>query len=718
MNWLITIFLSLTPFFWQRDDLQLQLLGYGDFLSPINAFQEISNRLFMFYPHVGAGSNIAFLTSHLFPFLSWHAVFSFFHFSPLIASLAFFSLILFCSQISMEAWMNYIFSFQLKVKKEHRRIFSFCIGRLYAFAPLCIWLIAPGHVYQLIMYALFPWILLLIDTLLMNRLPKKIVLPKLFFLFLCCAPSFANIGILYVLFVIFFFYIVTYWVTKRISSLHAIFVFILITACAIAANIWWLFPYLYSITETISINYKSNLINANISGSAGAAYMLNIFLGHPESLLYLSAKYKIFLSIFFEIGTLGFWILCFALLRYWKKYTYSIVCLIMILIGFFIVKGNQPPFSVAFVWLYDHFPGFQIFRRPVSKYYWVYWFFFITLAMGSAGIFYEKYLKRNKLISNIIVLFISIFTCGIIFAFMITNEQHAFSVPQYYYEASAYLEKNTATRVVLLPDLNGLNPSFKNQFIQYNGVEFFPFLVKAEVLIPDSTNYSVNLFSKPIVNTMVLQLQNNQSFCETAGKLGISHIILRHDLILESTTQYPPEIIHKQLISSPDISAFHFFNPDTSNQGISVYDIRPECRRDLIQTSSGTVTSQTIFPGLMSITIKNAEPGVRVKMLYNYSGLWAAYKEVRPFKLPVCFRATQLLLHDTLNTLFKRPQDALPHMLVDDYANGWTVDHTNASNVNIIMIYRLQYIFYFGIFIFIAVIFVWRFYVRHKVWKK
>ena len=119
----------------------------------------------MFYPKVGAGGNIAFIIPHIFPFLSWHALLSSFHISPLIASLAFLSLILFCAQISMEAWMNYVLRSKFMIHEKFIPFYSFIAGKLYGFAPFFIWLIAPSHIYQLVAYALFPWILLFIDEL-------------------------------------------------------------------------------------------------------------------------------------------------------------------------------------------------------------------------------------------------------------------------------------------------------------------------------------------------------------------------------------------------------------------------------------------------------------------------------------------------------------------------------------------------------------------------
>ena len=712
MSWIITILLSLVPFFWHKNGLLYQFFGYGDYLSPINAVQEITNRLFMFYPKVGAGGNIAFIIPHIFPFLSWHALLSSFHISPLIASLAFLSLILFCAQISMEAWMNYVLRSKFMIHEKFIPFYSFIAGKLYGFAPFFIWLIAPSHIYQLVAYALFPWILLFIDELLMNILPKKLILPRLFFLFLCSAPAFANIGILYVLFVVFFFYIGACWVTRQVSLPRAFYVFVLVIACAMAANIWWLLPYVYTIKDTISINYKSNIINANISGSVGAAYVLNIFLGHPEHLLYLSSKYIIFRSLFFEIGTLVLVGCFFLFLRHWKKYRYSIVCFIMLISALYIIKGDQPPLGSLFVWLYDKFPGFQIFRRPVSKYYFVYWFFLLTFSISYCSFLYQRLRKNHQILSLCVGFFLCIFTAGVIFAFIGSKTGNPFSIPQYYYEASSYLQKNNATRILLLPVLNGLTPSFRNKWIHYGGVDFFPIISKTEVIVPDETNYSVEVLSKPLANTMVLQIRNEQSFCETASYLGVSHVVLRHDLSSEIMKEDESETIQQKLMRSADIEEVTFFNPDASTQGLSVYTIRPQCRRDLIQVSSGTLTSQTIFPGLIIVRVKGATQDALLKLLYNYSDVWSAYKDTESPRLPVLLRATGLVLQDGMKVLFKRPQNALPHVLVDGYANGWRIDGQEASQTDLIIIYRSQYVFYLGVLSFIAVVVGWVFFFR------
>ncbi len=718
MRIVITILLSLVPFFWHRNELYQQFFGYGDFLSPINAVQEITDRLFMFYPRVGAGGNIAFITPHIFPFLSWHAILSFFHISPLIASLAFLSVILFCAQISMEAWMNYILRSKFGIHEKFIHFYSFIAGKLYGFAPFFIWLIASSHIFQLIAYALFPWILLLIDQLLLETLPKKVILPRLFFLFLFCASAFANIGILYVFFVVFFIYIVAYWMTRQVSLRRVFFALVLVIGSAVSANIWWLLPYVYTIKDTITINYQSNIINANISGSVGAAYLLNIFLGHPEYLLYLSPKYKIFLSLFFEIGTLGLVGCSFFLLRHWKKYRYVIVCFIMLISALIIIKGDQPPLASIFVWFYDNFPGFQIFRRPVSKYYFVYWFFLLTLSISYSSFLYRRLKKNSRIFLLGVAFLLCVFTAGVFLAFVKSKSGNPFSIPQYYYEAASYLQKDNATRVLLLPGLNGQTPSFRSKWIHYGGVDFFPIISKAEFIIPDETNYSVEGLAKPFANTMVLQIQKGQSFCESAALLGISHIVLRHDLSAKATKEDEPGAIQKKLTGSVDIEDVAFFNPDSSTQGLSIYTIRPECRRALIQASSGTLTSQTVFPGLITVRVHGAVGDTLVKLLYNYSDVWSAYKDTSPRRFPVLLRATILVLQDAMSTIFKRPNNALPHVLVDGYANGWSVGGQETSQTDIIIIYRSQYVFYAGIFLFVAIIAGWAFYFRKGVWKK
>lgn len=718
MTWLITILLSLVPFYWHRNDLQYPFFGYGDYLSPINALQEIMDRVFMFYPKIGAGGNIAFITPHIFPFLSWHALLSYFHISPLIASLAFLSLILFFAQISMESWIHYVLRFKFMVRNQSVWLFSFLAGKLYGFAPVLIWLIAPSHVYQLIVYALFPWMLMSIDELLMNTRSKKVILPRLFLLFLFSAPAFANIGILYVLFIIFFLYVVTHWMMRQISLSRAFFVFLLIIGCALAANIWWLLPYAYTIQDTIAVNYKSNIINANISGSVGAAYLLNIFLGHPEYLLYLSPKYEIFLSQYFEIGTLVLLGCSFLLVRQWKKYRYTIAWFIMLISAVYIIKGDQPPFAPLFVWLYDNFPGFQIFRRPVSKYYFVYWFFLLTFSISYCALLYQRLRKNSRIVSLGPGIFLCIFAAAIIFAFVKTPAGTAFSIPKYYYDASSYLQKENATRVLLLPGLNGQTPSFNNNFIRYSGIDFFPIISKTEFIIPDETNYSAEGLSKPLANKIVLGIQKEQSFCETASLLGISHIVLRHDLSYEPTQDGEVTAMQQKLMKSPDIQGIKQFDPDVTTRGLSVYSIQPGCRRNLIQVSSGKITSSTIFPGLIRARVSGATSGALVKLLYNYSDFWSAYIDTEPSRLPVYIRATGLVFQDAIYVMFKRPQIALPHMQTDGYANGWRVDTREASQADIIIMYRPQYVFYLGILLLMAIVAVWIFVIRKNAWKK
>lgn len=682
-NFLHIIFFlfSFAPFFWQIRNLSYPFIGSGDFSSPVALPTDFFQRFFTYNQHALSGTDASFVTSSLLLYgFFWLCKLS--GMSPLISTLFFLSSLFFISQLSMYRYLKNVFENKLGIK-QGSRFWSGTGAIFYGFSPYIVGIISPGHILQLFVYSVFPLFILLLDRFLIRThigWKEKLMTIGIFFY---CAPAFGNIGFFIILYAILFLYAGLIVLLMRLRIWQSLKHFSFFLILGIIVNIWWLFPYLTGLSSTISKSTGGNYLSDQLSFATVKATFFNMFLGRAESQLFTSNLYHWYTDIPMAAVFIFLCVGCVAAgIRYYKKPFFWTIAVIVV-IAFFIAKGNREPYPQLFNYLYAHLPGFQIFRRPVSKIYWL--FLFCQTTLGIIGLQYlEKKLNQIHLLYKIywrgIVVSCAAF---LVLAMWLTPQLKAFHIPSYYEEANTYLKQDNATRIFLLPGVFGVNPKFNDAVDNYEGTDFLPVIWNIPIVFPDPTNYSPGLPYKTKANELMTQIIGEQPFCKQARQLNISHIMVRTDLGIGYPIEDLPEILIDVLNNHKNIVKKQYFGQ--GNSGLIIYTIQKDCRSDTILLNdviNKRLTWKRINPAQLTIHISDVKTGDRIQFLENYSPYWIVFGR-NPFQ----------------------PLFSVSHKMVDGYANEWTINTQElpkgVSDVTLTLFYLPQTLFYLGIGIFV-----------------
>jgi len=662
-QYVLFFLLSLAPFFWNIGIGTYPFFGGGDFSTPIDVSYELRKYVFTFEPNISGGyENTAYL-SLFFPYYLSIVLCSYLHITPFIGVLLYISLLLFLSMCAMFHYLQFVLSEQFRIKTSALKFWSILGACLYGFSPYPIGLMPPGHFHSLVLFAVFPLILLYYTRFLEEENVSVKILLILFFLFVGCTGGASySISMIYVLSIIFTAYTFLFAFFKHRRIIHIICRLGLILMLILLANSWWLVPFSVNLNFSLS-EFNMNSLNNLVSIATQKATIVNLFLGRGEAQLYLIPS---FANYFGWPATLVFFLMILSTgytLIFKRKYSYVLICFGMLLLGAFITKGPQKPFGEVFQFFYDHIPGFQIFRRPVNKFYWEFLFFFITLSMIGSALFEKRFMRFRysiRLIGG------TVFGGGavwFVYSFVVASGLVPFQIPRYYYEARDFLMKEHAARVLLLPGVFGGYPYFGSAVHTYYGWDFIHETWKVSVISPDPTSYSPDLPNKKIINTMMNRIRNSQSICDQAKNLGISHIAVRRDL-LSGTVEDTPDVLIKSLDQSGDIRSKYVFGENDA--GLVIYSMKSACTRDLvfldIEENKGIFTYKLENPVRIAIRISGIAKPHTITLLQNFSPWWKLYP------VPLYNQ------NGKTNLLEAKPLLDVYHNKSNGYANSWFID--------------------------------------------
>jgi hypothetical protein len=716
--YIIFFLLSLTPFIWGYDIQQYQLIGGGDFISLMNIENIISERFFVYNLFSSGGMDYSFISAHLFPFYIFYLVFSYLNFTPLATTLLFISAIILISEISMYFWIKYIFEKKIKLTDKKVKLWAFFGGVLYGFSPFIAALIHPGHMLLLLAYAFFPLLLLHYDLLLNeeNINPKRLLI--LFIILLFHASAFANVGIIYSLIIVLLFYTLCVYIIYSKDFSKFFIRFCLILFLIIASNGWWIIPFLSTINEAISINQASNTITSSIGQSTEKASIVNIFLSKAEYLFYADARFGkytgVLLTSLFSALAIPF---SFTLLHI-KKYKYLLVLLSILILGITITKGDRAPFQEIFLWMYDFIPGFQVFRRPVSKFYWVFYFSYVTLSLVGIIFFEQKIKKGLKYISVATGIYFTALSSNLIFNFATTPPMRVFNIPPYYASAGNYLLTENVNKVLVLPGIFGQQPIYNESVDRYGGIDFLDYIWRFSLASPDQTNYSLELPHKKPVNNLMSLIDSNKSICQAAKNIGITHIMVRQDLWTKQPKQDKPEMLLSILDEHPDVAAKKKYGASIY-KGFTIYSLRDDCLSGIVKLESNKDAKISYLfknPTKIEILIQNLSTPSELLFLNNFSKSWKIYEGgpvsgSKSFNNKNYFNSiSNHIAVNELYFLFKKPLFEDSHREVHSFANSWTLDPSqieaanilheknadNSINIHLVLLYKPQLYLYMG----------------------
>ncbi|MBU3978221.1 hypothetical protein KJ980_02020 [Patescibacteria group bacterium] len=292
------------------------------------------------------------------------------------------------------AILGFISPYILFRKLTKDELISFIIALFYGTTTYFL-VRQTAHMPIAFVYALTPLIFyFFIIALERNKLLNWLIFSLLYWISICYEIRIALI-VTFILFIYFLFFhifnIIKYWKNILLSSL---FLF--------GLNIFWIFPVLFGgFSEDIFLIANRGLFG-NFLFDLGHAFALS---NDPWTGSKPNNQF-IIQPIFWYFWVIPIIAFSSFLLRRNNKYKKEVIFFgILSLIGVFLTKQATEPISGAYLWLYNNFPGFNLFREA-SKFY-------LLIAIGYSGLIAYGLLllqeHKNKFINRYLFLtFVSI----------------------------------------------------------------------------------------------------------------------------------------------------------------------------------------------------------------------------------------------------------------------------------------------------------------------
>lgn len=705
---IILCIVSFAPFLWGYGLHAFQFMGSGDFLSVINAQKYFNSVFYVFEQNVLAGADLSFLGGHFVPLFVFYWFFSLCKLSPFIITLLFLSFIIFVSQISMYCFLTYVFERKIQFRPPYVSVLSLFGALLYGFSPYIIGLISPGHVLLLVAYAFFPLILKTFDQLITDNTFNFRYWFYLFLLFMACASSFANVGSPAGIMIALAAYSVLSHVFAGIGWKRLVSRFTLTGVTVYLSNAWWMTPYFLAIRKTIALNEASGGIPGGFGEAAVKASVANILFGRAEYLIHIVAQFNKYMNMpmtaIFSVFAVLFGLSVILL----RKNKYFLLLVGMLLFGIYITKTDQLPFYEPYKFLYEHVRVLQIFRRPVSKFYWMPLFFYFTVLTVGVGYILDILKKRMKIVGTILVGVMMAAASYWVVLFVKTPLLTPFNIPEYYYSSADVLAGEHARRIAVLPSTFGFQPAFNETIQNYYGIDFLWYIWPYSVIYPDSSSYSPALFFKPLAAALLSDVRDNTSLCETARRLNISHIVVRQDLSAAAKVEDKPEDLIRILNAHPDIVSRKPFGAG-GKPGFTLFTLKPECRSSLVQLSgddSAGITYRMESPVQIKITVTHVSKPVRLEYLTNFTKLWGllpAKLHISPYRY--LYRKTPFYDYHSPVYSYANQWELSPNILKQNLSSDqYTVNSDGSVNADLTLYYLPQLTYYAGALLTVSIL--------------
>lgn len=721
---LILLFSFFIPFISVSSFHQYQYIGSGDFLSPISKDSIFFSNLFAYNPFLYGGSNTGFLISKFFPESLLFILLGHFGLNPSTIALIYISIIILISEVSTFYFLNYVFTYKFNITSDRKYFFSIIGSILYTFSLNFVATIIPGHFPQLIVYGLLPMMLVIFDKNVLSNKFQFNVFFKYFIIFLICSSAFGNIAFIYILLLTFGALSVFKILLAEASLKNIVINFFTLCSALITANIYWILSFVNSFRQLTNLSSETlHSLDNQVLISSTKSTILNLFLGRAEWQLYLlnSSFYIssitlavfVFISIFFVL----------AIIRN-NRNKFVLSSLAMSLFAIFISKGSREPFSSMFMWLYHNLFGFQVFRRPISKYHAVFLLFYFTLSIVGVAVTTIK-LKTIKFILFVNIP-ISLITLYLIIIFIKTFQLTPFNIPNYYFDARDYLIKERVKQLLILPGLHGLQPTYDKSINNLYATDFlysiwyFPFDTAVDADFATA-------YHKRIINPIMNKLRKGADICDLTKKAGISHIMLRHDLSADNPIEDMPNTLSKIFDKYKLFKEKKNFY-SANGRGFTIYKIDERCTSNMFQISSSNAVKidyQLINPVKIKVSISDLKNLSTLKYLNNFRSTWKIYISkynkdffLRNEKINVNTYPTRKVFYegDELGYFLKKAIFGDTQKTDNGWTNRWSIDpeyikrnysHSyyqrnsdGSINVQLTIYFNEQNYLYLGIFIF------------------
>jgi len=315
------------------------------------------------------------------------------------------------------AILGFVSPYILFKKLTKNELISFVVALFYGATPYFL-IRQTAHLPVAFIYAIAPLIIFcFIKALEKNKLANWLTFILVYWISICY-----EIRITYIVTFILFIYFVFFNIWNIKKYWKNIFLSILIT---IGLNLFWLLPTMLS----GSLGNISTIADRGLFGSFlfSLEHAFNVYDSNWTGGLLVPFIKQPIIIYFWLIPLMAFSVFLFKNLKYKKE---IIFFGIISLIGVFLTKQAAEPLVGAYLWLYNNFPGFWVFREA-SKFY-------LITAIGYAGLLGYGLLAlkehKNEILNkylfigfSVIILLISIFNTKP----LITGEIRTMFIPRH-----------------------------------------------------------------------------------------------------------------------------------------------------------------------------------------------------------------------------------------------------------------------------------------------
>lgn len=421
-------------------------------------------------------------------------------------------------------------------------------------------------------------------------------------------PLYGNLFV--IIFAIAVFYLIEGVVTKKFSHLLELSIFLLLTAVLwLLINSYQIIPYLPSILDR---SYVSHFYSKVIqSGKGWLIYMsqdtslIDIFRFQAVPMWYsdqgvinvlhsyasIYSQNMLLVLVSFMFPAVAF--LAPVVVPKGEQRKAVILFAFIALIAMPFVAGTHTPFGFLYSFLYDHFPGFSVFRTPYYKFAGAYFIGALALFSFTCSFFIEKFFQRVRIWSFlkplIVILPVALWFC---FHWNLLDTEKVFSwkkgmstkiqIPGYVWDFFNYSKqyKNINEKILLVPPISEEDyiDSYTWGYWSLSPISYVlnsaPF-ISNEMLLTDGERVEVDALYQAIYES------DKEFVTSLSMKLGIKHILLRKDAVGNDTSKDWP----KALESSTVLRKENVFGE------WEVYDINTETSPEIYGVGSVVIKS-------------------------------------------------------------------------------------------------------------------------------
>ena len=456
---------------------------------------------------------------------------------------------------------------------------------------------------------------------------------------------------------------------------------------AFLINLIWFIPFLYEFISARS-NYLSDIWNTKILTEGNVYWQNNgligflrgfshdFFINWTEKPTY---DYAIFYHnpIWIFLSFLPIFLVIFSFILSRNSNKKSLVYLFTLFISsVFFLKGAAEPLGNIYLWALKNIPFFAIFRNPTTK-FMVYYIFFLFLLL----IIFLRYVKNKSILIVLLLLLFLTFNLPLLYYGNILNNRHYFDLENNsdYIETCNFINYNDDFRnIIILPLYDS------TLFISKDLYEGYDLLAQCST----KSNWQLGSgFNQPINryfydNLKVRFYSNEHINLKDLYKYKISHIIWHKDANLKY--MFGGDNKNDNLLL--ELKSNKNLIKEKEYKNLIIFKI---IYNESLETDIYTdnITFQKVNPIKYDILIKNLKAPRDLLFFESFHDDWKLYIKNNPTNswcgevkyfvkndAKECENQQKFFEGEELSYLWEKPNFDSTHKVVNEYANGWTID--------------------------------------------